>query len=328
MVSCQDVSAVDQPVERQLKRTRICRVGYLSLGILTLPSLTGCSPATVLNLLAWQRGIQISHSVPYGAGPRRTLDVYQPDAASAAPVVVFFYGGSWQSGSKRIYKFVGAALARQGYVVVIPDYRVYPETRYPGFLEDAAQALRWTKDNAARFGGDPHKLFVMGHSAGAYIAAMLVLDSRWLRAADMAPRRDISGLIGLAGPYDFLPLSDGTLRTIFGAAADTSTQPISHVSPGAPPTLLMTGANDQTVDPGNSTRLAARLRAAGDQATVQTYRGVGHLTIIGAFASPLRFFAPVLRDVDAFVVRTEAGRGAGSGVAADALDVTPGEQAR
>ncbi len=267
--------------------------------------LTGCSPATVLNLLAWQTGFAITRSVPYATGARRTLDIYRPDGTTASPVIVFFYGGSWQSGSKRIYKFVAVALARQGYLVVIPDYRVYPPTRYPGFLEDGALALRWAKDNATRFGGNPNKLFVMGHSAGAYIAAMLALDGRWLKAVNMTPDRDITGLIGISGPYDFLPLRSETLRTIFGSANDAMTQPIAHVSPGAPPALLATGSDDQIVDPGNSARLAARLQAAGDAATVLTYPRVGHLGIIGAFAWPLRFLAPVLSDVDAFAKRAE-----------------------
>jgi acetyl esterase/lipase len=281
----------------------IRRASRWSIGMLATLLLTGCSPATVLNLMAWQHGIEITRSIPYGEGARRTLDVYRPNAA-AAPVVVFFYGGSWQTGSKQIYQFVAMALARQGYVAVVPDYRVYPEIRYPGFLEDGARALRWVKDNAARFGGDPNKLFVMGHSAGAYMAAMLALDSRWLRTVDMAPDRDISGLIGISGPYDFLPLRDGTLQTIFGGANDATTQPINYVAPGAPPALLVTGANDDTVNPGNSARLAARLHAAGDAATVLTYPRVGHLSIIGAFAWPLRFLAPVLRDVNQFIAET------------------------
>jgi acetyl esterase/lipase len=266
--------------------------------------LTGWSPARLLNLLAWQTGVTITRSVPYATGARRTLDIYQPDRTTAAPVIVFFYGGSWQSGSKRIYKFVGAALARRGYLVVIPDYRVYPPTRYPEFLEDGALALKWTKDNAARFGGNPNKMFVMGHSAGAYIAAMLALDGRWLKAVNMAPDREIVGLIGISGPYDFLPLRSETLKTIFGSANDAATQPISHVSPGAPPAFLATGSDDETVDPGNSARLAARLLAAGDTAAVMTYPGIGHLGIIGAFAWPLRFLAPVLSDVDAFIAQT------------------------
>jgi acetyl esterase/lipase len=256
-----------------------------------------------LNYLAWHHGIEITRSIAYGEGARRALDVCRPSAAAASPVVVFFYGGSWQSGHKEIYLFVAAALARRGYVTVVPDYRVYPEARYPDFLEDGARAVRWAKDNAARFGGDPQKLFVMGHSAGAYIAAMLALDGRWLQRVNLAPGREIAGLIGISGPYDFLPLH-GTLRTIFGGANVPATQPISHVSSGAPPALLVTSGRDRIVDPGNSSRLAAQLRAAGNDATVLTYPWVGHLSIIGAFARPLRWLAPILHDVDAFVAKT------------------------
>jgi acetyl esterase/lipase len=265
--------------------------------------LAGCSPATPLNFFAWTHGVEITRSFPYGEGARRTLDIYRPVDAAAAPVVVFFYGGSWQSGSKSIYQFVATALARRGYVTIVPDYRVYPEVRYPEFLDDGARAVRWAKDNAARFGGDPQKLFVMGHSAGAYIAAMLALDGRWLQQVSLAPDRDIAGLIGIAGPYDFLPL-DGTLKTIFGGSNVAETQPIAHVARGAPPAFLATGVHDGTVDPGNSRRLAAKLRAAGDQVTLATYSWVGHLSLIGAFALPLRFLAPVLQDVDGFIAKT------------------------
>ncbi len=262
--------------------------------------LSGWSPADPLNLLTWRHGIEITRSVPYGEAPRQTLDVYRPAAAAKSPVVVFFYGGSWQTGDKETYLFVATALARRGYVVVVPDYRVYPQVRYPGFLQDGARAVRWAKDNAARFGGDPGRLFVMGHSAGAYIAAMLVLDSRWLQEAGLTPNRDVAGLIGISGPYDFLPLH-GTLATIFGGSNVPDTQPISHVAPGAPPAFLATGQRDRIVEPSNTTRLAAKLTAAGDKVVVKTYPWVGHLTIIGSFAPPLRFLSPVLDDVDRFI---------------------------
>jgi acetyl esterase/lipase len=157
----------------------------------------------------------------------------------------------------------------------------------------------------------------MGHSAGAHIAAMLALDGRWLEQVDLAPKRDIAGLIGISGPYDFLPLRDGTLRVIFGGANDAATQPITHVLPGAPPAMLATGARDGIVDPDNSSRLADRLRAAGDRATVHVYAWVGHLSIVGAFALPLRFLAPILDDVDDFIANiVRDGHGA---VAAEAV---------
>ena len=263
--------------------------------------LTGWSPADPLNLLAWRHGTEITRSIAYGEAPRQTLDVYRPASSTKSPVIVFFYGGSWQMGDKETYLFVAAALAQRGYVVVVPDYRVYPEVRYPAFLQDGAQAVRWAKDNAARYGGDPDRLFIMGHSAGAHIAAMLVLDGRWLQQAGLTPNRDVAGLIGISGPYDFLPLHDGVLATIFGGANVPDTQPISHVKPGAPPALLVTGQRDDIVEPSNTTRLAAKLAANGDKAVVKTYPWVGHLTIIGSFALPLRFLSPVLDDVDRFI---------------------------
>jgi acetyl esterase/lipase len=284
-------------------RSRICRASRWPIGLLTTLLLSGCSPADVLNFLVWRPGLEITRSVAYDEGARRTLDVYRPSNAAALPIVVFFYGGSWQSGNKQLYRFVAAALARRGYVTVIPDYRVYPEVRYPEFIEDGARAVRWAKHNAVRFGGDPDKLFLMGHSAGAYIAAMLALDPRWLNEVGLAPDRDIAGLIGVSGPYDFLPLRDGALKVIFGGN-DPATQPIFYVSPGAPPALLLTGAKDGIVNPDNSARLASRLNAAGDSATVLTYAWVGHLSIIGAFAPPLRFLAPVLHDIDVFIANT------------------------
>jgi acetyl esterase/lipase len=263
--------------------------------------LNGCSPADPLDALTWRHGTDVTRSIAYGAAPRQKLDIYRPVSSTKAPVIVFFYGGSWQFGDKQSYLFAATALAQRGYVVVVPDYRVYPEVRYPVFLQDGAQAVRWAKDNAARFGGNPDRVFIMGHSAGAYIAAMLVLDSRWLHEAGLAPNRDIAGLIGLSGPYDFLPLHDGVLATIFGGANVPDTQPINHVMPGAPPALLVTGTHDGIVEPSNTIRLAAKLAAQGDKVVVKTYPWVGHLTIIGSFALPLRFLAPVLDDIDRFI---------------------------
>jgi acetyl esterase/lipase len=277
------------------------RVGGWSISVLAPLLAAGYSPTTVLNGLVWRHGFEITRSVAYGEGPRRTLDVYRPSAAAASPVVIFFYGGSWQSGSKEMYLFVAAALAQRGYLTLVPDYRVYPEVRYPGFIEDGALAVQWAKQHAARFGGDPEKLFVMGHSAGAYIAAMLAIDEGWLQAIGLAPHQDITGLIGISGPYDFLPLKSDILKAIFGGANRTETQPIAYVCGGEPPALLLAGSADDTVDPGNTHRLAEALHAAGNDVKAVAYAGVGHLATVGAFAWPLRFIAPVLPDVDSFI---------------------------
>ncbi len=256
--------------------------------------------------MAFSRGYEVDASVPYGEGSRRTLDVYRPGSVENAPVSVFFYGGSWQAGRKERYRFAAAALARCGFVVMVPDYRVFPEVRFPGFIEDGALAVRFARDNARRYGGDPGRLFVMGHSAGAHIAAMLALDVRWVSEAGVPPAT-IAGLIGLAGPYDFLPLH-GTLRTIFGGADRRETQPISYVSPAAPPAFLATGAMDRVVAPANSARLAARLAEAGCAVRFKSYRGLGHMLIAAALALPalLRPLAPVLDDVAGFVAATGA----------------------
>jgi acetyl esterase/lipase len=248
--------------------------------------------------------IQLTQSIAYAERSRHRLDVCRPRGAAAAPVIIFFYGGAWQSGYKELYRYVAKALARRGYVAVVPDYRIYPEVCYPDFLDDGAQVVRWVKDNIARFGGDPDKLFLKGHSAGAHIAAMLSIDARWLGKVGLDPRRDIAGLIGIAGPYDLMPLRDEKLKVIFGGVNRPETQPIFHVAPGAPPALLMTGGRDRLVEPGNSVRLAARLVAAGNAATVLTYRRIGHFIIIAAVAPLLRFLVPVMRDVDAFIAAT------------------------
>jgi len=265
--------------------------------------------------------IKLTRSVAYAERSRHRLDICRPAGAVAAPVVVFFYGGAWRSGNKELYRYVAKALARRGYVAVLPDYRVYPEARYPQFLEDGAQVVRWVKDNVGRYGGDPNKIFLKGHSAGAHIAAMLSIDGRWLAKVGLTPGRDIAGLIGIAGPYDYLPLRDETLKLIFGGADRPETQPIFHVAPGAPPALLMTGGRDRLVEPGNATRLAARLVEAGNTATVKTYRRVGHYAIIAALAPLLRFFVPVLRDVDTFIAQTL------QSITAQALGKAPAQEA-
>lgn len=261
------------------------------------------SPASVLNALAIWGRYRLTPGVAYAAGDRHTLDVYQPAMSSApAPVVVFFYGGNWQEGDKSTYRFVGAALAGQGLVTVIPDYRVYPEVRYPGFLEDGARAVRWVGDHAAEFGGDPQRIVLMGHSAGAYIAAMLLYDRQWLPAEKGDPGRGLRGLVGLAGPYDFLPLHSETLKIIFGPEDGLpATQPINYVYRHAPPAFLATGSADDVVDPGNAARLARRIAETGGTAEVKVYDGISHRLLIGAFSPPLRPWVPVLHDTMAFI---------------------------
>jgi acetyl esterase/lipase len=273
----------------------------MALGVAGM--LAGCSGVGVLNALEPRTGVTVQRDIAYQPGPRGDLDVYRPqDANGRAPVVVFLYGGGWDSGRKADYAFAGAALARQGFVTVIPDYRLYPEVRWPTFLEDSAKAVAWARAHATEFGGDPHRLFLMGHSAGAYNAVMLAVDRRWLAPVGMNPSRDLKGVVGLAGPYDFLPLKSEELKIIFGPEDKRpDTQPITHVDGKAPPLFLATDLGDKVVDPGNTTRMAARVRAAGGEVETRAYRGLDHALVIGAVAAPLRFLAPVLADSTQFI---------------------------
>ena len=261
------------------------------------------SPIEILNGIAKFGDYSLKQNIPYASGSRHGLDVYQPaGAVTKRPVAVFFYGGSWEEGNKDDYRFVGAALANRGIVTIIPDYRVYPQVVFPAFLKDGAQAVRWAREHAAEFGGDPDRIVLVGHSAGAHIAAMLALDKQWLNDVGLDYRHDIKGMVGLAGPYDFLPLKSQTLKKIFGPEAERArTQPINFVDGRAAPVFLAAGRNDTTVDPGNSSRLAARIEERGGRATVKFYNGVDHRTIIGAFAAPLRLLAPSLPDSVAFI---------------------------
>lgn len=264
--------------------------------------LAGCSPLRLVNGLAPSRTYRATNSLAYGAHPRYRLDVYRPaEQAGPAPVVVFFYGGNWKSGERGDYLFVGEALASRGFVAVVPDYRLHPEVRFPAFLEDGAKAVSWALAHADEHGGDPGKLFLMGHSAGAYNAAMLALNPAYLEAAGVEQRR-VRGLIGLAGPYDFLPLETDISKAVFGFP-DTPlyTQPIRFVTHKAPPALLATGDGDSVVRPRNTRRLAGRLQASGVAVREVLYPRVSHLMLVGALAAPYRKFAPVLDDVAGFV---------------------------
>lgn len=266
-----------------------------------------CSPVSVLNALAPRDGVRETSGLAYAAGDRHGIDVYAPLGAEDAPVVVFLYGGSWDSGDRGLYRFVGASLATAGVVCMVPDYRVWPEVGFPGFLQDAAQAVAWARRNAAAHGGAADRLVLMGHSAGAHIATMLALDDDYLAAEGLRPAEAVRGVVGLAGPYDFLPLRSPTLRAIFGPeSAWPASQPVNHVAPGAPPMLLATGDADAVVLPRNTESLAARLRAADNRVRAVTYPGIGHREILGAFGTGLRFLAPVRQDVLHFVAETTA----------------------
>ena len=262
---------------------------------------SACSPAKILNSTISRADLTVTHDVAYGPHDREMLDIYRPARPGAYPVVVFFYGGSWKTGSRSIYPFVAATLARRGNVVVVPDYRLYPQVKYPVFLDDCAHAVAWVQSHLTQIGGDPAQVFLMGHSAGAYNAAMLGLDPHYL--ADAGTSRDLlAGVIGLAGPYDFYPITDEDAKPVFAHAADgPGTQPVNHVDGHAPPLLLVAGTADRQVRPRNTEALAARVSAKGGAVETHFYPRVGHIGLILAFAPLFQGKAPVLADVERFI---------------------------
>lgn len=268
---------------------------------------TSCSPLKTFNsLVPKDSGVDVvAREQVFRDGPRGRLDLYAPRrrGGEPLPIIVFFYGGSWNSGTKDGYAFAGRALAARGFLVAIPDYRLVPEVRFPAFLEDAAAAVRWVRAHAGRYGGDPDRIVLAGHSAGAYNAAMLSLDPRWLGR----DRPAIRGFAGLAGPYDFLPFDTPASRAAFGEAPDPpATQPVRFASPGDPPALLLVAGKDDLVRPRNAISLAAALRGAGVPVEVRTYDKIGHIGILTALSRLFRGKAPVLRDLAEFARKVTA----------------------
>ncbi len=277
--------------------------------ILSLTYLSGCTRIgiAILNGAARSRPkFSVAQDISYGSKNRQKLDVYRPQSQTKmketlAPVVVFFYGGSWRNGSKNLYPFMGEALCSRSFVAVIPDYRVYPEVRFPTFVEDGAKALVWVREHIQEYGGDPHQIYLMGHSAGAHIAALLTFDEHYFQAED-GKRKTIKGFVGLAGPYDFLPFDDPLNEKIFAPKENFAlSQPIHFVDGSEPPALLLHGEADRTVRIDNTINLAAQIKKAGGRVTTQFYKGMTHLGLIRSFSKIFRKKSCPLDDVAHFI---------------------------
>lgn len=272
-------------------------------GLALWGAVAATSPLTVFNaLVPTDRGVsRVAEGEAYGPDPRQKLDVYRPlGQGGGLPVLVFCYGGAWNSGERGLYDFAGRAFAAAGFLTIVFDYRLVPEARFPAFVEDTAAAIAWASRNAGRFGGDGGRVFLVGHSAGAYNVALAALDRRYLAAKGLDPGV-IAGVAALAGPFDFLPLDGPATREAFGHWPNLAeTQPVNEVTRAAPPFLLITGDSDRTVYPRNSERLAERLRAAGVEARLMVLKGLGHTDVLTAIARPLRWRAPVLDAVTGF----------------------------
>jgi acetyl esterase/lipase len=272
--------------------------------LLSALALSACTGAQVLNSLTPGTGYVLATNLPFDDETRLRLDVYTPAGeVRDAPVVVFFYGGRWTTGSKDDFRFVGQALAAQGFVAVIADHRKYPDVVFPVFVEDAARAVRWTHRNIARFGGSPDKLFVMGHSSGAHLAAMLALNGEYLKAVG-GSRSWLKGMIGLAGPYDFMPITAPDLRDMFGPPERfPDSQPIFFADGQNPPLLLMHGEDDEDVWVKNTRNLAKAVGEAGGGVETVIYPKLGHRWIIAAISAPLRSRNDVISHIREFVNR-------------------------
>lgn len=265
----------------------------------------GCASPRVANTLAAKSGFRVVENQPYQRGLGLEMDVYYPAEASGAPVVVFFYGGRWRQteGDKSNFRFVGQALASRGFVVMVPNLRAYPAVRFPLFVNDAAQAVRWARDNARAYGGNADQMFVMGHDSGAHIAALLALDPEYLKAAG-ADRDQLRGMIGLAGAYDFMPITAPDLRDLFGPVDRFRySQPVFYVDGNNPPLLLMHGRNDETIPVSNTESLAKRVAQNGGAVETVLYDSLSHAMILNSLASYLRGRADVLDNIEEFIKR-------------------------
>jgi acetyl esterase/lipase len=287
---------------------RSLRFSFAALSVSTAAALSACSPVKVLNGLVPTDTYQFQGGLAYGKAPRQVLDVYQPlpstaPARGARPLVVFFFGGTWTTGDRASYRFVGEALAARGAVVVVPDYGLSPAFTYPAFVRDSALAVKWALDNAERLGADPKQVYVMGHSSGGYNAAMVALDARWLGEVGASPKQ-LAGWIGLAGPYDFLPIGDPQAQAAFNwPDTPRDSQPLTHVTPASPRALLMAASKDKLVYPDRNTlQMAAALRAADVPVEVKLFDNLSHVTLIGAFGKPIQWLGgPVLPPVMDFL---------------------------
>ena len=280
---------------------------FTAIPTLVASLLSGCSGLATLNAALLSQDYPVAADIAYGPDPRQRLDVHRPDDDALHPVVVFFYGGGWKNGERGDYRFVAEALVKRGYVVVIPDYRVYPAVRFPSFIEDGARAVAWARENVGRYGGDPERIYLGGHSAGAHLGAMLALNRHYLQAEGL-DTDIIKGFFGLAGPDAFDPTEYRSTRDIFATAESReNTQPVEFVTGRAPPMLLLHGTGDGTVYPVNSKELAKALREKNVPVRHVEYPDTGHIAILLAFYPELAGSLPLIEDVTRALREFEAG---------------------
>jgi acetyl esterase/lipase len=250
---------------------------------------------------------RVAEGVTFSDSTGLKLDVWTlpGDEKAKKPVLIFFYGGGWTNGARDYYSFVAKAYAAKGFVVVMPDYRKVPQVRFPAFVEDGAEAIKWTRDHVSELGGDPARITLSGHSAGAHIAMMLTLDQHYLSAIDVDPKI-VRATVGLSGPYDFLPLdSKRSIDAMSRWPRLEETQPIHFARADAPPIMVVTSTEDDTVKPRNAILLSEKLHSLGAFVDFRVYQGLNHENVAMALSKPFRHLAPVL-DVSAAFLQTHA----------------------
>jgi acetyl esterase/lipase len=275
--------------------------------------LTGCSPLAYINLQI-SRKMQVVKDIPYDskeieAGTidyGKSLDIYTRQDIPSKGIVIFVHGGYWDTGDKSDYPFLADSLTEAGFTTVVVNYRLVPTVTFPRYVEDVALAVKWTVDNVANYGGNADTLFLMGHSAGAQIAALVAFDERYLQRQGLPPTT-IDGFIGLAGPYDFLPVAPDDVRSVAALGSletYADTQPINFVDSSEPPAFVGYTLKDKTVNPNNSIRFAEKIREVGGKVEEHQYTGVDHITLLGSLSRASRFFnKAILEDILAFLQR-------------------------
>ena len=271
--------------------------------VLLVPILTACSSSalTLANTLARFDDYTLTANQPYGTHALNMLDIYQP-REKAKGTVIFFYGGCWgacTTFTRKHYRFVAQALTSRGYVVVIPDYRRYPNVLFPQIMEDSAAVVAWVSNNIERFSGTSDQIFLMGHSSGGHIAAMLTVNERYL---GVGLHQNIRGFIGLAAPYDFI-FDQPYLPKLFAGLEYSDSQPSHFVDGSEPPLLLLHGKEDDTVYMRNIVNMTKTVRQKGGKVEPHIYNGVDHVAILAALSIPYNNRSEVMHDITDFLKR-------------------------
>jgi acetyl esterase/lipase len=286
-----------------MKTALLCLCGLIGLILATGIGLYLYSPAMLVDsidrIASRSDMAKVANDVAFDTNGNR-LDIWANPALSDSPrpVLVFFYGGGWAHGTRTEYSYAARPFVEAGYIVVLPDYRKVPEVRFPGFVQDSAAAVKWVQANISKYGGDPDRVSVAGHSAGAYNALMLALDEQWLGD------KPVQAAISMAGPADFYPFTTKRGKDAMGQWPDPAeTQPISFVRKDAPPILLIHGSADIVVRIRNANSLLAKQKAAGGDIRLVALEGASHNDLVLALGTLFRGRRPVVADSVRFLDR-------------------------